>query len=209
MKQITRAFGALLLSATATLAGSPEPAPVPAPVAPVAAPAADWAGFYGGLSYSSTDVDNAGRFNSSFGKATSLGAFAGYNWQRGQLIYGGEIAYQDSLGDRANRILSEPAAVLKGEENLSAGVDLRARIGYDLGRMMVYGLLGYSQATFNIADQSPTLNGHVLGAGAAVRVTDRVFAGVEATRRDLSGQVFGRESSFDVTTVTVRLGMQF
>ena len=209
MNHFIRALGALLLTSSAALAGSPAPAPEPEVIAPT--PTANWAGVYGGLSFTSSEAEvTSSSSNFPFGDASGPGAFIGYNWQRGNLVFGGELAYQGDLGDRDTFILADhPAAVLKGEEFLSDAMDLRARFGYDLGRVMVYGVLGYAQATFNISDQTPTLDGHVLGAGAAMRVTDRIFAGVEATRHDLSGEVFSSPISFEVDTITLRLGMQF
>ena len=209
MKYLTGALAALFLSSTAALAGSPAPAPTPEVIAPAALN--NWAGVYGGLSYSNSDSDHVNSGGTTpFGGASGPGAFVGYNWQRGNLVFGGELAYQQDLGVRDTPILAEyPAAVLKGEEFLSDAIDLRARLGYDLGRVMVYGLLGYSQVTFNISDQTPSLDGPVLGAGAALRVSDRVFAGVEATRHDLSGEVFGLRSTYEATTVSLRVGLQF
>ena len=103
----------------------------------VAAPAAaqavagDWSGAYGGVTLGQVSGDwahldavgtvlNDGDYDSS----AFYGRFAGYNFQNGNIVYGGELG----LSDANDFCFSDyPAECTKGF------VDVKARVGYATG----------------------------------------------------------------------------
>ena len=97
MKSLVLAAAAVAAISSSAFAGGPTVvADDPMPDA-MAAPAAahDWSGPYVGLSYGRTSADidfsTTGAFDFNDGKAAGL--YAGYLFQRGQLVYGGELAF--------------------------------------------------------------------------------------------------------------------
>jgi len=172
-----------------------EPAPVIIP-APVAV-AADWSGFYGGLSYSQTMGSlDAGAGATDFEDGTAPGAFAGYNWQNGNFVFGGELAYH-AISD--SELTGTPGT------ELSSAIDLKGRLGYAAGRVMPYLALGYSSATLDVGADSFDLTGASYGIGVDFLVTDNIFVGAEYLQRDLSGD--GYEA--DPSTLGIRVGYKF
>ncbi|WP_128516673.1 outer membrane protein [Tabrizicola thermarum] len=202
---------ALAIAALAALTG-PALAGGPTMVAddpmPAAAPAAtdvhDWSGPYVGLSYGKTGGD----LNDSFAdfeldsdKAT--GAFVGYNIQRGQMVYGGELAYA-----------STDTVVIGGggDDTFDSMLDLRGRIGLSAGKVLVYGALGYSRAEMTInGTDGATLSGISYGVGVDVAVSSRIFVGIDYTRRNLDGRNDADTFDLDTTvnTVGLRVGLSF
>jgi outer membrane immunogenic protein len=131
-----------------------------------------WAGAYAGI--------YAGYAKGKFGDAADIkakgfdgGAFAGYNLQNGGIVYG----LDSDLG----------LSAVKGTNGATAkqGLNgaLRARLGYDLGPVMIYGAAGgaftKAKATAGAVSDSNTHLGFTVGAGADIRVTDNLFARAE------------------------------
>jgi outer membrane immunogenic protein len=167
--------------------------------------AQDWAGFYGGFSgnYAIGEYDEADPMAPTVElDGAQVGLFVGYNVQRGNLVFGGELAY--SLGD----------VVIK---DFSAGkfdsfFDLKGRLGYAQGDAHFYGILGYSWSRFSLFDEfSSDGDGLVFGLGAEASVSDRVMVGVELMRRSVGHDGTPSLPPFnaDVDTVTLRVGMTF
>ena len=202
------------LLAGPVLAGGPvavAPDPVPAAAAPSPA-APDWAGVYGGLSYGRTSADFQtlvpSPFTFDYDRGTAVGGFLGYNLQRGNIVYGAELGYSsvsDSvlLGDR-----------LGADDTIDSLLDLRARLGYATGRALIYGAIGVSRAetTVNAVD-SVSLSGVSFGLGVDMYLSQRMFVGLDYTRRNLSGTDENPLNTFDidstVDTVGLRLGLTF
>lgn len=215
MKTFNCALSALLLSTTAVLAGSPEPAPMPVPVDPAPVVAGDWAGFYGGLSYASISngIQSTGPTR-NFGSDNAAGLFVGYNFQNGALIYGGELSWNQEtvysgLATNADRSF---AAIGSDERGVSDVITIKGRVGYDLGRFMVYGTLGYAMADYVHPKVEYSIDGPSYGIGAAMKVTDRIFAGIELEQREMSGRpdfIVSGNSTHKQRVATVRIGMQF
>ncbi|MHC9234651.1 outer membrane protein [Pseudooceanicola sp. 502str34] len=148
--------------ASPALAGSLEPAPMEPAITPVqAAPVTygnDWTGGYTGLSLGWANGE-AGSFDDD---GVAYGIQGGYDYDFGNWILGGELAYSGT--------------------NLSiGGVDVdsllaaKARVGYDLGRTMIYATGGAEQAWVDGADDT----GYVVGAGVEHMLTDTISVGGE------------------------------
>jgi outer membrane immunogenic protein len=160
------------LTATASFAGGiAEPIVTVAPAAPVvvAAPVVmtnDWSGFYAGAQVGFGDVEFSGdAIPSASEDLTSYGVQAGYLYDLGKFVVGGEVAY----------------ANLDLDETDSDAYALRAGViaGYDAGRFLPYLTAGY--ANLNIDDGAADVNdgGYYYGAGVDYAVTSNVRVGVE------------------------------
>lgn len=168
----------------------------------LAAPAAraqDWSGAYVGLGVSSTGgaQENSGGFQFP-AEGTPVSLFGGYNWQNGNLVFGGELALHNN------------DITLTGFPTISYNrlTDLKARVGYASGRALFYGVLGYSWAEYqNGPAFFDDLDGMSYGIGAEFLVSEHVFAGIEYLQRDLDHTDVGVTTGLD--TFTLRVGMKF
>lgn len=164
MKRILLSSAVAMTAATASYAGSADPAPAePMVVEPVAvAPmqlGGDWTGPYGGLSLGQAWVEDDDNDDSEM----IYGVHGGYDYDFGQFVLGGELDYQ--TGDSLNL----------GAEDVDDVVRLKMRAGYDLNRTLVYGVLGAAQLNTDNFDDT----GWVAGLGAEYLVTDNVSVGAE------------------------------
>ncbi|HUO54556.1 MAG TPA: outer membrane protein [Rhodoblastus sp.] len=151
-------------------------------------PSFTWTGFYAGLN---TGV-GFGSFNGNgqayFGSNPAgwlLGATVGYNYQSGNLLLGGEADWDWS------RIASD-ASVAPGVASTGIIQDVatvRARFGYVMDRILLFGTGGYAGADVRgvlnnvpakaVADQSYWANGWTLGLGAEYAITPHITAKAE------------------------------
>lgn len=179
--------------------------------------AQDWAGLYAGLS--AAPVDGTYRHydsgvisppNTSPIDGELKGAFVGYNMQSGNLVYGGELAY--SSGDL--RLNGSTIYFIRDS------LDVRGRVGYSLGRALVYGTVGWTTADQHWDDGAVTnspvrVDGLSLGLGIDVQATDRVFFGLAYQRVTLvaeEGEIGGFplvETNSDLEQVSLRVGFRF
>lgn len=207
---------AFLYSTSVVTAGTLEtPIPVIAPLAgPVSvnvAPA--WGGFYaGGIASWDTGEQNyysGGAFsNGPWGLDGALyGAFAGYNFQSGSMVYGAEAAY--TIGEITSDIPSTFGA------DYSSMLDVKARAGYTIGDALVYGVVGGSMGTWDDRTGPPetaSTTGLNYGLGVDYKISDSMFLGAEYLVRDLSGE-FDLPSDVSIDTLTqsaqIRVGLRF
>ncbi len=187
------------------IATDPVPEAMPAPISGV-----DWSGPYGGLSYGRTsgsmDMDRFGLFDYTDGHAT--GGFLGYNLQRGKLVYGGELSYATVSG----MVFSD--ASLGGDDTVDSLLELRGRVGYSLGNVLIYGAFGLAKGNYTLnALDTPTASGTSLGIGMDYLMTSQVFVGLDYTRRTMDGANDnpGNPFNFDapVDSLSVRVGLTF
>ena len=203
----TLAFAAagsmLALGATSAMASGPVTvAPQEPYIAPAPAPVRNWAGAYGGLSFSGVSGglnENTGGPLVDFESDTGLGLFAGYNWQSGNWVYGGELNYTNF----STPFVGFPTVT----QNDS--LELRARLGYSMNNVLVYGFVGAARSTLESPGLSVTQNGASYGLGAQMMFTDSMFGGLEVARRDVSGSALGNTVGSDIDTVSLRVGFQF
>lgn len=199
MTRLSRYF-ALALAVTAlgsaAVAGSLVETPVePQVYAPAPVPVntgGDWTGFYTGLQLGYADVDSA--TGTLDGNDNSYGFHAGYDYDFGQFVLGGELDYDKTdidLGGGAASIDSVARAKIRG--------------GYDLGRTLVYATVGAARADTTMGNET----GPFVGLGVAYQVTDRYLIGAEVLehRFDDVGGVAGND--IDVTTLSLRGSLRF
>jgi len=206
-------IGAFLAFPGLAFAGGPVTVePEPAPVLAAPAPAYDWSGAYVGLGYGTSAADY------SLGPATSpplpasstaltdgnsASIHAGYLLQRGALVYGGELAYSK---------LSDTNFPGVPDEKIDRAIDLKGKIGYSANRVLVYGILGYSQVRFSSpGDEGFTNSGPAFGLGVDVAATNRLTVGLEYLLRQTKGDLSSPDRSVevDVDTLSLRVGFSF
>lgn len=205
----TLTAAALISLASPALAGGPAVvAADPVPVAAVA-PAAvhDWSGPYIGLAYGkvSGDLDYTppGAADTlDGGSLTSL--FAGYLFQRGNLVYGGELAYSRGKDTFATGFPLE---------NVDTVIDLKGKIGYASNRALFYGVLGYSKLDYSF-ELFPALDfsasGVSYGVGVDFAATERLSVGLEYLARTTDGDVPGGSTAdIDLNSLSLRIGYSF
>ena len=167
----------------------------------------DWSGSYCGLSYSSGGGTESsvyyGTYTYDYVDDTAIGGFCGNNWQRNNLVYGGELnvtagslAIDDSLPDE-----------------LGTRTELRARVGYAMGDALVYGFLGYGTSDFTFLNTGTGYDvaGGTYGLGVDYMVTDSMFAGFEVSNLELKGTPTNSvyESTHDINVISLRIGWTF
>ena len=176
-----------------------------------AAAAQDWSGAYVGVQTTNSSFSNTYYFANDTqngapldGGGSMSGLFAGYNHQIGNVVVGGELSY----------LSGDPAFDLFPGYSFSDMLDLKARAGFSLGRVMPYAVIGLSRTEWTNGPATPVNgSGFAFGAGAEVQVTDRVQVGLEYLKRDLTMDDFvefpGEYIEGDFSTVTLRVGYQF
>ncbi len=201
------AFGGAIPAYAADAITMEEP-PAPAPIAEL--PVASWAGPYAGLNigygFSShtkapdvgTDIDTDGFVG---------GAFAGYNWQSDNFVFGGEadLGYNGVKGS-SNGIESKGG--MEGS--------LRARLGYAVTPdILLYGTAGGAARSLKVDDgvssDTNTMLGWTAGVGSDIKLTDNIFGRVEYRYTDFGHEDFdnvGRVKAND-NRVTFGVGMKF
>ncbi len=209
MKTLTLAVAALAAMSTPLLAGGPTviaddpmPAAMPAP-----ADAHDWSGAYVGLAYGRTsgslEYSTPITYDLNKGKVRSL--YAGYLMQRGNLVFGGELAVSNG---------SDTYATGFPLENIDRVIDLKGKVGFAADRVMFYGALGVSKLDYEFST-APALNystrGVSYGLGVDYALTERFTMGLEYLARKTDGDVpfAGLTSDIDLNTVSLRAGFSF
>lgn len=171
--------------------------------------AGDWAGPYVGLSLGSVSGDWVhsapdGTVNNSgdYSNGGFVGAALGYNFQRGNFVYGGELAY----GSANDFCFADYPA-----ECTSNFIDVKARLGYATGPALIYGVLGLSQADYDFVGNIYSLSGTAFGFGLDYMIGARAFVGAEVLRREISNDNFdgGDATDHTATSATLRLGFRF
>jgi outer membrane immunogenic protein len=208
---------AVLLMATAASAADAVTAVPEAPVAQdIASRGFEWTGGYAGLQggYGWLDghFETAGLnpLDGNFDGA-SLGGFAGFNKQfENNFVVGieGDIEHNWNETDLETLI-----GTFTGKVDWQGSI--RGRLGYSLGRALVYASAGWAAAHVDAdlstgASASETYNGYTIGAGVDYAVTDRVFARLDYRYNDFGSKDLyfnGTTVESDLTQHTVRLGV--
>ena len=231
------AAGALILSATSALAAD-LPSRKVAPVAPVVAPAFTWTGFYvgadigGAFGYAKDSVWNAGvnQFARSFNSSGVVGGIhAGYNYQMGAVVLGGEAdLWYNGISSRA--VGTNAAGTVNGtlKNELGWQGTIRARAGYAIDRALLFVTAGVAiaapetslTATTGLlgatASSSATRAGFTVGGGAEYAFTNNWIGKVEYRYADygtktIAGSVptIAVKNSAQVNTITAGVSYKF
>ena len=209
MKNLFLATAASFAFAGTAIAGNPATL---SPVTPVVVPPADagtnWGGFYLGATYGlgvgGDMAYSSGPTYASLEPGESYGAFAGYNVQRNNLVFGGELGYS-AVNTPGFGPIGYPA------ETFDYFIDGKARIGYAMNKVLVYGFAGYSGSNFTfVSGANHAVSGLNYGAGVDVMLGSRLFLGAEYIARNLEGvTTSGNTQTTNIQAVQLRVGMKF
>ena len=205
MKTVLTALALSTSIATAALAGNPAPFVPQAPVVvPPVAAVTTWDGLYGGLLYS--DYSATETYQGDI-EDHNIGGFAGYNFQRGSVVFGGEIAY--AVGDYDTFDPNIQAARIGFAGDVSV-LDLKARLGFALSdAAMVYGFAGGTSASIDNSGTVADFSGLNYGGGFAYQLNNGLLLGVEYIARDLDGKGIANGETLTATAIEARVGWQF
>mmetsp|Transcript_26872 Transcript_26872/g.48597 ORF Transcript_26872/g.48597 Transcript_26872/m.48597 type:complete len:193 (+) Transcript_26872:47-625(+) len=192
MKIAIVAGSLLALSTMPAVAGPPETADATEPARPpaVAAPfSGAWTGAYGGVQLGFADVDATGAAD---GDDTLYGVHAGYAYDFGTFVLGGELDYDLADID------------LNGAARVDGVARLKLRAGYDFGRTLGYVTLGAAELDSSLGRET----GGVYGFGFAYQVNDRYLLGAEVLDHRFD-DINGTGVDADATTLTLRGSIRF
>lgn len=212
MKKIIATGAASAMLATTAIAGNLDPMVIGAVPVISQASGPNWGGFYGGLEGAAATADasfllNGSLENGPFDADGALyGGFAGYNFQNGNFVYGGELSYMFGNVEEETNIY-----------DYNSVVDIKARAGFAFGSALAYAAVGYSSANLSedyAEPESNQLGGFGYGAGVDLMVSEKIFVGVEYYTRVLSGSLTyptatGWTADGSLTTITARAGVKF
>lgn len=193
---------ALGLAAPALAGGLDTPvveAPVTpvVPVAPVPVSAgSDWTGAYAGGSLSYGELEGSSTFGDEF-NGGGLGLHAGYNYDLGSVVLGGEIEITgyDVTDDVTG-------------QDLDSVIRAKVRAGYDAGAFLPYITAGVAQASTSGALGDLESDGVLYGIGVDYRVSDAVTVGAEALRHEFE-DFDSTGIDLDADTIALRVSYNF
>ncbi|MDI7862319.1 porin family protein [Rhizobiaceae bacterium n13] len=194
------------------LAADLTPPPEAAPIAEEI-PAFTWSGGYvglqGGGTWADGDISAGGSDTTRNLDGGLFGAFAGWNFQNNNFVYGVEGDAYYNWNDNGNDLFGSSAEV--GTE-WAGGI--RGRLGYTFDRAMIYGTAGWT-ATRGFVDvpgndDKETLNGWTVGAGLDYAITNNVFGRAEYRYNDYGSADFGGvKMDVQQNQVTIGVGVKF
>jgi outer membrane immunogenic protein len=155
-----------------------------------------WDGGYvgGKATYQWGKVKEGGHYTNN---GLGAGVYGGYNMQNGKIVYGPEadLNYSGIESDRAG---------IHTKQGLNGSV--RGRVGYDLDPVLLYGTAGLAATGLKAEDkhsqETNTLLGLTVGAGAETKITDSITARAEYRYTDYQRQ------NFDLNSGNQRLGLK-
>ena len=192
-------FAAAGASHAADIPGMSRPYSAPAPAAPIYG-VYNWVGPYVGanVGYQWGDITN----NPIEPSGGSLGLQAGYNWQSGQLVLGGEADIQLSSAD-------DVLAPWKFSNPWFGTARFRA--GYAVNAALFYGTGGFAFGGIELERaglaETKTHLGWALGFGAEVGLTPNWTAKVEYLYVDLADRARFIGTTHGLETNLLRLGV--
>jgi opacity protein-like surface antigen len=172
-----------------------EPAVIPA-AEPYVAPGVDWSGAYVGAQLGYGDVNSNGA--GLDGNGLLGGVHAGYRWDLGNWVAGGELSW-----DKASIDLGTAAG-----DQLDSVAALKLMAGREIGNSLVYGTLGAAQAKASVGGADQSDSGMVYGLGFDYAVNDRWTVGGEVLQHQFN-DFDGTGNDFDATTIKAKVGLQF
>jgi len=164
-------------------------APTPPPLRQLGSVGGDWTGAYGGLQLGYADVDGTGAAD---GDDALYGVHAGYNYDFGTFVLGGELDF-----DWTDIDLNSAATV-------DSVARLKLRAGYDFGRTLAYFTAGVADVDTSLGSET----GEFYGIGAAYQINESYTVGAELLEHKFD-DISGSGVDADVTTFTVRGSVRF
>lgn len=193
-----------------------EPSPVSAPVVPQVSQPDGWGGFYIGGQIGTLKAESSVRvgdflpgndFPNEFAdfelEGGTYGLHAGYMYDMGRFVLGGEIDYDVvNFDDATVEFDGVTETITADDDGTIARVKLRA--GYNAGRVLPYATVGL--ARFEV--DSDDTNGTFFGGGVAFKATDNILLGGEVLRHQFDDS-FDTGIDVEVTTLSLRASYKF
>lgn len=151
----------------------------------------DWSGFYAGAGIGNIEVDPTGGANKE--DDTTFGLHAGYRFDAGQWVFGGEFEY-----DWTDVALDPTISV-------DSVLRLKATAGYDLGQTLVYLAAGAAEVD---ADGLGNEWGEFYGVGAAYAVSAQTIVSLELLDHSFT-DIGGSGTDADAWSVNLRASWKF
>lgn len=175
-------------------------------------PTQDWTGGYlgGQLGWGWARGDGTNTFDGVDLDADGVigGVTGGYRYDFGNWVVGGELQYDWSDIEFSEIDLGSASIDVDDQGRLSDIWRVKGVAGYDLGRTLVYGSVGWAGATAEIGDESYDSTGWVVGAGVDYMLTDRFSVGGEVMYHDF-GEFGDEGENFDVNATTLQARATF
>lgn len=191
-----------------------------------------WTGSHIGLNVGHTwagsraDFDLAGVHSDNDPQGYLGGGFAGYNLQLDNgIVLGGEADFGFSSADNQSYVYTgsvpDFSDIVTARLNWTAS--LRARLGYSIDRLLIFGTAGVGVADFTVNESfggvnpeliDKTLAGWTAGAGVDYALTDRVFARLEYRYSDFGSMTSAQYPTWvpfeaDLKTHDIRIGIAY
>jgi len=206
MKQLFTTTALAAFFVTPAFAGSPSAFVIEDPaVVAITSEATDWSGPYIGATVSLGSgtyiYDSSGKMRiEDLLDTTQFGAFAGYSFQRGNLVFGVEAAYTTGRMEWDSDTYYAYDWI----------ADLKGRVGYAMGDALIYAVAGGSWAGYDYDTHPETHSGFNYGVGVDFHVTDGMFVGLEYLQRDVSLEV-GQNTTRggNIQSISARVGLSF
>lgn len=187
------AIAAFAMGGSAIAGSLAEPVVEPVMTAPV--PASDmggnWTGFYTGLQLGYGDADGPGALD---GDSGLYGFHAGYDYDFGKFVMGGELDY-----DKTDIDLNG------GVATIDSVARAKIKAGYDLGSTLIYATGGYAMADTSGGDE----DGAFYGIGMSYKVTEQYTVGAELLEHRFNDIGGTAGNDLDATTFTLRGSYRF
>lgn len=196
MKFIAISLAATFASTAAFAGGFVDPVTGVDAVPVSTSSAGSWTGFYAGLQFGAGDATFSFAGETASEDTDAGGFHLGYMRDFGQVVVGGEFAF-----DRVT--LSDG----DDDEGVYLG-RLRGRIGYNAGRFMPYATIGSASLVGEDNDDISEA-GFTYGIGADFRVTDRFLVGFDYSRSEFSDVLDEPGLDLDADLVQVRASFKF
>lgn len=198
MKRYSTAAGMVLLisgqMASAGNLSTPEPVPAQPPIQAIepAPMGYDWTGGYVGLQVGRLNLDIG---NGGSGDDMSYGLHAGYDYDLGNFVLGGELEYDVGYFG---------AFQIPGFADVEDVARLKLRAGYDLGRTLVYATAGAARISTSIGSEV----GPVGGIGVAYALSPHFTVGGEVLYQDFK-RLGSTTTGADGTSLSLRASYRF
>lgn len=152
----------------------------------------DWSGFYAGAGIGNLEVDTS--VDGVKDDDTSYGVHAGYRFDAGQWVFGGEFEY-----DWAD------VELVPGSISADRVMRLKATVGYDFGQALVYLAAGTAEVDVDgLGDDW----GGFYGLGAAYAVSPQAIVSLELLEHEFTN-IGGSGINADAWSANLRASWKF
>ncbi|WP_019953921.1 outer membrane protein [Yoonia vestfoldensis] len=134
---------------------------------------------------------------------SGYGLHIGYMHGVGRLVLGGEVDYDVITLDEGTSTFDGTTATIPVDTDGSI-LRLKARAGYDAGRLLPYATAGLARLEL----ESEDTDGTFFGAGIAFKATESILVGGEILRHQFDDS-FDTSVDIDATTMSLRASYRF